>query len=72
LEEFLQGEDDGQCFFLYLAVIALTCCERLGNVGYWSFTSWKMLAIGRSLLGKCWLLVVQKLGVELHGTEKRT
>jgi len=21
------------------AVIALTCCERLGNVGYWSFTS---------------------------------
>jgi len=39
MEEFLQGIDDGQRFFLYLAVIALTSCERLGNVGYWSFTS---------------------------------
>jgi len=39
LEEFLQGVDDGQRFFLDLAAIALTCCECLGNVRYWSFTS---------------------------------
>jgi len=39
LEEFLQGVVDGQHFFFDLAVTALTCCERLGNVGYWPFTS---------------------------------
>ena len=36
------GIDDGQRFFLDLALIVLTCCERLGNVGYWSFTSIKI------------------------------
>jgi len=38
-KNFFKAQDDGQRVFLYLAVIALTNCERFGNVSYWSFTS---------------------------------